>query len=370
MTSVIKSGVPIPGPGQTRLCRDPWIYPAILADGEIVRCCFGGASFGTWTVGASLIELMNSPGARAARQTLLDGTLDGVCRNCPRFPIVSVEDYRPHIEWLQSTMQHTASKAHTTDLTSCATVDNIWLELTSRCNLRCVYCHQSSQDFHGQDMPVHVIDELIDQLITLGIKGVSLTGRGENTFLPGWERYAERFLDHGIKVSIITNLARPISDRESRLFARMAEVCVSIDSLDRDVFKRLRTGDVRIVLHNVARILGAAVRIANPGFEMRWAAVISAPMAPGLVDLVATGIAMGVKRFSFLNLLGVNGVGGPNHPGTFADLDQTSLLSIRRAVEAATALIRERCGDGALDLQPDLLAAIDQALRRTESKGV
>jgi hypothetical protein len=93
-------------------------------------------------------------------------------------------------------------------------------------------------------------------------------------------------------------------------------------------------------------------------------------MAPGLVDLVATGIAMGVKRFSFLNLLGVNGVGGPNHPGTFGDLDQTSLLTIRRAVEAATALIRERCGAGALDLQPDISAAIDQAIRRTESKRV
>ena len=34
----------------------------------------------------------------------------------------------------------------------------------------------------------------------------------------------------------------------------------------------------------------------------------------------------------------------------------------------ATALIRERCGDSALHLQPELFAAIDQAILRTETK--
>ena len=74
---------------------------------------------------------------------------------------------------------------------------------------------------------------------------------------------------------------------------------------------------------------------------------------------------MGVKRFSFLTLLGVDGVGGPNHPGHLEDLDRESLVVMRQAIDAAAGLIRERCGAEALDLQAGLLVAVDQALQRT-----
>ena len=75
-------------------------------------------TFGTWTSGSSILALLNSHGARVARQMRLDDALDEKCRNCPRFPIISIEEYRPHIEWLHAITHPAALEVSTVDLTS------------------------------------------------------------------------------------------------------------------------------------------------------------------------------------------------------------------------------------------------------------
>jgi len=351
----MKTGVKEPGPGETRLCRDPWLAPAVRADGGVMRCCYGGVDFGRIGSGPSLSDLFMSDSARLARRQLLTGNLDAMCRICPRFPVVTVEEYRKHIDWMLGHFQTTGEIVD--DLTDAVVPEMVWLELTSRCNLRCIYCHQATREFVHHELPLKTIDSVVDALIGLGVPQVSLTGRGENTVIAGWEVHAERLLDAGVKVMIITNLARPITEHEARTFARMKEVCLSIDTVDRTMFKQLRTGDVRIALENVAKILAANQRLRNPDFTMRWSAVVTAATAPGLLDVAAMAVALGVSRVEFHCLIGIDGILPDRRPATLDEMDPVTVAGIGAAVQAAEKFLIDRLGPQGVFVAPGLRSA-------------
>jgi MoaA/NifB/PqqE/SkfB family radical SAM enzyme len=352
----VKTGVVEPELGETRLCPEPWLHPAIRADGGVMRCCFGGLDFGIVGAESSFSQILNSDSARLSREQLLSGRLDEVCRMCPRFPIVKLEEYRSYIE---SMRRHAGALSGA--LTDAVVPISVWLEMTSQCNLRCVYCHQAGANWISDDLPPAAIDAVIQELILLGVKRVSLTGRGENTFMPGWEKYAERLLDAGVSVVIITNLARPITDHEARIFARMSNVGVSIDTVDRAVFKRVRTSDVRIVLENVVKIMATVRKQPNPDFRMGWTAVVSADVAPGFLDLAATAVALGVSRVEFQCLIGLGGEQN-NRLATIDEMPIDVAVGVARAVRDAEQFLINKLGPDGVFVAAGLRTFIDKSM--------
>lgn len=51
-----------------------------------------------------------------------------------------------------------------------------WLELTSRCNLRCVHCYVEAGDARGEEMPTGEWARIISELAALGCGAIQLTG--------------------------------------------------------------------------------------------------------------------------------------------------------------------------------------------------
>jgi radical SAM protein with 4Fe4S-binding SPASM domain len=78
------------------------------------------------------------------------------------------------------------------------------LELTNRCNLRCVHCASNSgpprPNEYGTDDWVRIVGDLA----TLGCEEITLIG-GEMQLHPGWETIARAVKAHGIRLVLITN---------------------------------------------------------------------------------------------------------------------------------------------------------------------
>src|SRR5579862_6852124 len=79
-------------------------------------------------------------------------------------------------------------------------VDSIAIEVTSRCNLRCSYCHKADAVFEAlpasnMDMTDEMIRGLYASCKEAGIRHVALAVGGETTFATNWEQRIADFLD-------------------------------------------------------------------------------------------------------------------------------------------------------------------------------
>lgn len=190
------------------------------------------------------------------------------------------------------------------DLTYSPRTEKVWLEVTSRCNLRCTYCHVT----HGQIPPVDLDLQGFETFIR-GLKARHATelifnGRGENSFLDGWHRYVGMALDAGLAVTAVTNLARVYSDDELAVLSRYASITVSVNTTDPAIFKEIRRkADIRRVFANIVRLRSLALAEFRRPPAIVWNMILHNLSLGRLGLSVAEGIAVGVDHFH-LSVLG------------------------------------------------------------------
>ncbi len=66
---------------------------------------------------------------------------------------------------------------------------HIIVEPISACNLRCVFCYQVDEDFSNNQnymgsMNLELFEKIVDQVHSIGIQALTITGRGEPTLNP------------------------------------------------------------------------------------------------------------------------------------------------------------------------------------------
>ena len=104
-------------------------------------------------------------------------------------------------------------------------LQQIRLDLTTRCNLRCVYCAVSQITYRGEDMPVELAHRATDHIAQIARNRnqrphvVDVNGHGETTFMHGWVDVCNSLLDHNLSLSITTNLAKAYSQEELEVLA-------------------------------------------------------------------------------------------------------------------------------------------------------
>jgi hypothetical protein len=77
----------------TRDCLDPWFMIYVTADRTVKPCCPHSA-IGVLSDDVSLSEILNGPGIREVRRSLLEGELDAECASCPTRPLTDPESLR------------------------------------------------------------------------------------------------------------------------------------------------------------------------------------------------------------------------------------------------------------------------------------
>jgi GTP 3',8-cyclase len=121
------------------------------------------------------------------------------------------------------------------------------VSLTDRCNLRCTYCmpHDFAAWLPSKDLlSTDELIEIIEVAVSQGIDEIRLTG-GEPMLRPDIVEIVSRIssIENAPKLSMTTNglvlakLAKPLVD------AGLRRINISLDTLDRDVFKKMTHRD-------------------------------------------------------------------------------------------------------------------------------
>lgn len=213
----------------------------------------------------------------------------------------------------------------------------VLFELSTRCNLRCIYCAVSQPDYVGRDLEVAERNELVDQLVALGPDTFQINGHGESTLVDGWVDLARALLERGLAITIISHLNKPMSDEEIDTLARFLRITVSCDTSDPDVYRRLRRGGLlERVERNIGRIYAAADRDGRPRPYISFNCTVSHINVLGIPELVIRAADLGLSAVALTNLEEyppIPGVEQPLHPSKTDPVG--GLAAVRRGREIA-----------------------------------
>jgi len=134
---------------------------------------------------------------------------------------------------------------------------NIDIELTSRCNLKCVFCPHSSNFFDYGDMNPHMASKIINQVVDYGIPAIKFNLRGEPTLYP-------KLLDMVSLTSILSNnTVETIINTNGQCKYDILDTCMklglskmifSVDAVTEETYKKLRGGDFNRLVSNIIGI--------------------------------------------------------------------------------------------------------------------
>lgn len=110
------------------------------------------------------------------------------------------------------------------------------LELTYKCNLKCVHCYNDKNDF-SSEISFEDAKKIIDDAYEMGVYSISLTG-GESTLNKDFLKIAKYIRSKKISLNIFTNTQLLYDDKD--FFNEIINlyphsVCVSLYSMDPDV---------------------------------------------------------------------------------------------------------------------------------------
>ena len=159
----------------------------------------------------------------------------------------------------------------TTLPTTSATVDDVdgvltflWLELTNRCNLRCVHCYTESHPQSGDRdlLTAEDYEGVMRQAYELGCRKVQLIG-GEPQLSPSFKRLLRRAVDIGFEfVEVFTNLTRLDEDTLEFSAKNGVHFATSVYSEDPAVHDAVTTvrGSHRRTISNLRRLIAGGVQ--------------------------------------------------------------------------------------------------------------
>jgi radical SAM protein with 4Fe4S-binding SPASM domain len=113
------------------------------------------------------------------------------------------------------------------------TLDQVYFNLTKKCNLRCVYCYAKADMTNKlQEMPLKFWNDIVLQLKQLNPKAsICFTG-GEALLFKGFWELAESIRYNGLGLSLITNGTVSNPKDALRFKSLFQNIKISLDSLD------------------------------------------------------------------------------------------------------------------------------------------
>jgi MoaA/NifB/PqqE/SkfB family radical SAM enzyme len=230
----------------------------------------------------------------------------------------------------------------------------VYVEMTSRCNLRCVYCPVSQPDYQGEDLEMDV-EALARLLRRCHPAEVQMSGHGETTMLPYWTGVTRQLLEHGLPLTLTTNLAKRMSDDEVDVLSRFRALKVSVDTTDAELQGRLRRN---VRLERIEETLRRVVERCRADYRdlpyIQISCTVVDSVVGGLPDLVRWSVAQGAHGLGLVNL-----VRHPDPPDAMpilhpAEVDAAAALA---KIEESRALATELGLD--FETEPGLMESLE-----------
>ncbi|MFH1434343.1 MAG: radical SAM protein, partial [Pseudomonadota bacterium] len=117
------------------------------------------------------------------------------------------------------------------------------IEITNRCNLRCLHCASDSGSARDNEMTTEEIITVIDELKRLGAEEITLMG-GELFLHDEWDAMAAHVVENSMKLIVISN-GLLMTEKKMRRLVDLDPyiIAISIDGATPETYRRIRGVD-------------------------------------------------------------------------------------------------------------------------------
>lgn len=249
-------------------------------------------------------------------------------------------------------------------------LQSIAIEVTSKCNLRCAYCHKADAFLEAQpgandDMTDEMIAELYRYCKAAGINAVTLSVGGETTMAAGWHRRIAQFLDDPqMELYMVSNFVRLFDDEDLLALTKFRYLQVSFDSSELQMVRRMRSrADLRTITYNVVRLRQKCREVGRRPFLLVNCTVCRENIGH-IAKLAGLCRELSVDQLLLTPMMQKTVRRGPDEPQLLHGLTGDEVIRLAKDVLAAEAVLRE--SQTTLRLQEHLqtrLAGVCRALR-------
>jgi radical SAM protein with 4Fe4S-binding SPASM domain len=172
----------------------------------------------------------------------------------------------------------------------------IFVHLTDRCNLKCIHCYAESGARKGNGLESAKILELIDELVALGGRAITISG-GEPLLRTDWHEILKHACEN-LRATLNTNATVITRESASLLAAIEPYVQISLDGPSAEVHDRVRgagTFDATLRGIRLLQEAGMAERIIVSMTLMKQ----NIPRAPEMLSFIDK---LGIPKLRFLPL--------------------------------------------------------------------
>ncbi|MGH9935999.1 MAG: radical SAM protein [Blastocatellia bacterium] len=173
----------------------------------------------------------------------------------------------------------------------------VGVEITGRCQLRCRHCFNHSGPDNRRELPVDVIERLLDEMLTWGVRDLRLSG-GEPTFHRQFREVVKACQERGIRIAMNSHGVYSAELLDYLQTAPIDLFFISIDGLEANNDAIRGAGAFRRASHSCRKLRAAGQRVI---IAMHVGAGNYQDVS-GLIELAAE-IGVGVK-FSPLRPVG------------------------------------------------------------------
>lgn len=137
------------------------------------------------------------------------------------------------------------------------------VEMTSRCNLKCVMCPLTTGNTLSSHSAGHMSDDLWHKVIEVGRRTgkVIVAGFGEPLLNRDWFHYLRILEDAAIPFSLVTNatLITPECAAQFASLNHLIHINISLDSADPDLYREIRGGKVDKALKGIRALMATGI---------------------------------------------------------------------------------------------------------------
>lgn len=116
------------------------------------------------------------------------------------------------------------------------------VEVSNRCNLRCIMCQAKRTNSKDAYMNYELFKKIIDELCDSGLKIITIGSIAEPTMNKDIEEMLKYIQQKKIITELITNLSLPLGDDLIATIRKLDKVTISIDGATKETYEKIRVG--------------------------------------------------------------------------------------------------------------------------------
>lgn len=250
------------------------------------------------------------------------------------------------------------TKQYQIDLLRTFRFNTLIVEITSRCNLRCIFCPKSikgNENIPGRDMDMDksTLASTLRFARQANPTIASLVGVGETTFREDWKDVCDHFFNLGIACIINSNFARIYTKSELDALLKFSNITISIESSDIELQKELRKSvDLKIIIKNIIA-LRARARINGVNTpQLTVNCTVSNRNVLGIKELAALCVELGIDQFNLSSLYELDEL-KEAHIRSIEHIEQSEREEAIKILEGTSQILKGTSTK--LNIQPRLL---------------